>query len=138
MCHHRKCSGLFDHLVGAAEQRWQDLDAELFCRLAVRSIISGHQPSNIRCPLFPHVSGRTRLRSRACPSNKAKHEPLVAKLVPDTSAAEVATAVRTLAITLYFLRRNGDPIAVTADLAGDPITVFNPRLCGRTVLLVAA
>jgi hypothetical protein len=107
--------------------------------LAVRSITSGHQPSNIRCPLFPHVSGRTTLRSRACPRNKAKHELLVAKLVnPGTPAAEVATAVRTLAITLYFLRRNGDPIAVTADLAGDPITVFNPRLCGRTVLPVAA
>jgi hypothetical protein len=86
---------------------------------------------------LPRVSGRTR-RSRACPSNKAKHELLVAKLVPDTSAAEVATAVRTLAITLYFLRRNGDPIAVTADFAGDPITVFNSGLCGRTVLLVAA
>jgi hypothetical protein len=137
-CHYRKCSGLFDHLVGAAEQRWQDLDAELFCRLAVRSIISGHQPSNIRCPLFPHVSGRTRLRSRGCPRNKAKHEMLVAKNLvnPGTPAAQVATAVRTL--TLYFFRRNGDPIAVTADLAGDPITVFNSRLCGRTVSLVAA
>ena len=39
---------------------------------------------------------------------------------------------------LYFLRRNGDPIAVIADLAGDPITVFNPRFCRRTVLVVAA
>jgi len=90
-------------------------------------------------PLFPHVGGRTRLRSSACPRDKAKHELFFARLVnPDTPAAEVATAVRTLAITLYFLRRNGDPIAVTADLAGDPITVFNPRLCGRTVLLVTA
>jgi hypothetical protein len=41
-CHNRKRSGLFDHLVGAAEQRWQDLAAELFFRLAVRSIISGY------------------------------------------------------------------------------------------------
>jgi hypothetical protein len=65
---------------------------------------------------------------------------LVAKklVTPGTPAAQVATAVRTLAITLYFLRRNGDPIAVTADLAGDPITVFNSRLRGRTVSLVAA
>jgi hypothetical protein len=65
---------------------------------------------------------------------------LVAKKLvnPSTPTAQVATAVRTLAITLYFLRRNGDPIAVIADLAGDPNTVFNSRLCGRTVLLVAA
>ena len=40
----------------------------------------------------------------------------------------MATAVRILAITLYFLRRNGDPIAVTADLAGDPIAALNPRV----------
>src|SRR5260370_39487027 len=43
---------------------------------------------------FPHVSGRTRLRSRACPRNKAKHELLIAKKLvnPGTPAAEVATA----------------------------------------------
>ncbi|MBR1157341.1 hypothetical protein [Bradyrhizobium sp. JYMT SZCCT0428] len=38
---------------------------------------------------------------------------------------------------LDFRRRNDGPIAVTADFAGNPITVFNPRFCWRTVLVVA-
>ena len=52
-------------------------------------------------------------------------------------AAEVATAVRALVIMLDFRRRNDGPVAVTADFAGNPITVFNPRFCRRTVFVVA-
>ena len=38
---------------------------------------------------------------------------------------------------LDFRRRNDGPGAVTADFAGNPITVFNPGFCWRTVLVVA-
>jgi hypothetical protein len=38
---------------------------------------------------------------------------------------------------LDFRWRNDGPIAVTADFAGNPITVLNPGLCRRTVLGVA-
>jgi hypothetical protein len=38
---------------------------------------------------------------------------------------------------LDFRRRNDGPIAVTPDFAGNPITVFNPRFCWRTVFVVA-
>jgi len=50
----------------------------------------------------------------------------------------MATAVRALAIMLYFLRRNGDPIAVIAHLAGDPMAVLEPGFRRRTVNVVAA
>jgi hypothetical protein len=51
-CHQqRKYSGLFDHSVAVAEQRWRDLDAELPSCSPQR----GQQPSNIRCPLFPPI-----------------------------------------------------------------------------------
>ena len=46
-------------------------------------------------------------------------------------AAEVATAVRALAIMLDFRRRNDGPVAVTADFAGNPITVFNLNSAGE-------
>ena len=83
--------------------------------------------------------GRTRLRSKACPRNEAQHDVPYFKLKKPVKppAAEVATAVRTLAIMLDFRRRNDGPIAVTADFAGNPITVFNLRFCWRTVLVVA-
>ena len=83
--------------------------------------------------------GRTRLRSKACPRNEAQYDVPYFKLKKPVKppAAEVATAVRTLAIMLDFRRRNDGPIAVTADFAGNPITVFNLRFCWRTVLVVA-
>jgi hypothetical protein len=83
--------------------------------------------------------GRTRLRSKACPRNEAQNDVPYFKLKKSVKppAAEVATAVRTLAIMLDFRRRNDGPIAVTADFAGNPITVFNLRFCWRTVLVVA-
>ena len=82
---------------------------------------------------------RTRLRSKACPRNEAQYDVPYFKLKKPVKppAAEVATAVRTLAIMLDFRRRNDGPIAVTADFAGNPITVFNLRFCWRTVLVVA-
>ena len=77
----------------------------------------------------PDGVGRTRLRSKACPRNKAKHGVPKAKLqspgLGNPPAAEVATAVRALVIMLDFRQRNGGPVAVTADFAGNPITVFN-------------
>ena len=86
-------------------------------------------------------SERTSLRSKACPRNKAKHGVPKAKLQSpgpvNPPAAEVATAVRTLAIMLDFRRRNDGPIAVTADFAGNPIAVLNPGFCWRTVFVVA-
>ena len=83
--------------------------------------------------------GRTWLRSKACPRNEAQYDVPYFKLKKPVKppAAEVATAVRTLAIMLDFCRRNDGPIAVTADFAGNPITVFNLRFCWRTVLVVA-
>jgi len=50
----------------------------------------------------------------------------------------MATAVRALAIMLYFLRRNGDPIAIIAHLAGDPMAVLEPGFRRRTVNVAAA
>jgi len=32
---------------------------------------------------------------------------------------------------LYFLRRNGDPIAVIAHLAGDPMAILEPGSAGE-------
>jgi hypothetical protein len=83
--------------------------------------------------------GPMRLRSKACPRNETKHDLSKAELRKpvNSPAAEVATAVRTLAIVLDCRRRNDGPIAVTADFAGNPITVFNPGFCWRTILAVA-
>jgi hypothetical protein len=80
-----------------------------------------------------------RLRSKACPRNETKHDLSKAELRKpvNSPAAEVATAVTTLAIVLDCRRRNDGPKAVAADFAGNPITVFNPGFCWRTILAVA-
>ncbi|MBR1267672.1 hypothetical protein JQ629_09150 [Bradyrhizobium sp. AUGA SZCCT0222] len=90
-------------------------------------------------PQHVHPVVQRRLRLEACPRNEAKHDLPQAKLQNpwDSPTAEVAATVRTLAIMLDFRRRNYGPRAVLADFASNPITVFNPRFCRRTVLVAA-
>ena len=59
----------------------------------------------------------------ACPRNEAKYRKLVDTVTNEMPAAEMAPAVRAVAIVLNFFWRNGGPIAF-AHLAGDPIAVL--------------
>ena len=59
----------------------------------------------------------------ACPRNEAKYGKLVDAVTNEVPAAEMAPAVRAVAIVIYFRRRNVGPI-VFAYLAGDPIAVL--------------
>jgi hypothetical protein len=60
MCHQRKSPTLFNHLVGAAEQRRGDIDAERFSAA----------PTSLVVPFFIHIAGphgqRRVTAGRAC------------------------------------------------------------------------
>lgn len=87
----------------------------------------------------PRRRGRRTRRSKACSRNETKHDLSKAKLQKpvNSPAAEVAAAVRTLAIMLDPRRWNDGPKTVAADFAGNPIAVFNPGFCRRTILAAA-
>ena len=68
MCHYRKGSALFDHLVGAAEQRWQDPR----CRVVLPSCRPQH---HWRTPTVEYSMSALPPRKRADKSSDQKPAP---------------------------------------------------------------